>query len=408
VLKVLERARRGMDCIMVSPDWPHFLKSLWPTFREWCPWDLVVPKHQKYRLEENLPGRSGTLVFQNKAQIHYGGIHDATSWFGGNVSFCLFDEASRSNDDAAMKSLISRARILGPRGEPPQVSCTTTPDMNWLYTYFGGVEVRDTSMVDDDDPYRAFKENSLVVVLKTMENLDNLDPDYVERHRRTLTEDEFALFMEAQWIAIADAEKFVRLVWWDNCKMDLPTLTGRETMVLGVDAAKGSEQSIADCFSVVGVTRQPGNVRDVAVRYAGIWQAPRGKLLEFAEIEKEIRRLCREFAVVEIAYDPYQLHDMMSRLQGEGIVYTREFNQNAPRLIADKQLQDLIISKRLAHDGNPLLRSHIDNANVRKVRDEQHDVKLRLVKRAPSLKIDSAVALSMACNRALFYNPIYA
>jgi len=398
----LERLRRGMNCIAVSPDLQHFKKSFWPVFREWCPWSQVVPKHQRYSNKEWEPSSAFQIVFNNRASVYMGGIRDATSWFGGNVSFVLFDEGSRYPDDSAFTSLLGRCRIEGPNGEPPQIAITTTPEMNWLHERFGGVEGRELVDVADDDPFLDFKRaDALVVRLRTEENLANLDPDYVESQRRALSPAEFALFMEAKWVRVDSAEKFVNIVWWDACREQMPELGRSEPMVLAVDASKGGATSLPDTFAVVGVTKHPGRAGDLAMRYCGIWEPNPGELMDYAPIEEELRRLCGEYSTVEIAYDPYQLHDMMMRFRREGIAHVREFGQAGPRLRADKALQDLIVGKRIAHDGNPLMRRHIDNANVQK---HGRGEGIRLIKRSASAKIDAAVALSMAADRAAYYN----
>jgi phage terminase large subunit-like protein len=91
---------------------------------------------------------------------------------------------------------------------------------------------------------------------------------------------------------------------------------------------------------------------------------------------------------------------MSTRLQNAQISAVKPFGQQGARLQSDKQLQQLIMSRRIAHDGNPLLRQHIDNANVKK----QGQDGIRLVKRSTSQKIDAAVSLSMAASRVLYYN----
>jgi phage terminase large subunit-like protein len=95
--------------------------------------------------------------------------------------------------------------------------------------------------------------------------------------------------------------------------------------------------------------------------------------------------------VVVVVYDPYQLHDLSTRLKKEGVAHFQEFVQGKPRLLSDRGLLDLILSKRIIHDGNVQLRAHIDNANIKKSGEG-----MRIVKRATSLKVDAAVALSMA------------
>jgi len=395
VVKLLDRVRRGMDCIMVSPDWPHFKKSFWPTFREWCPWDMVVEKFQKYQHKENMPGGAGTIVFKNRAQVHYGGIKDATSWFGGNVHYAAFDESSRYPDASAFKSLVSRTRLVGPNGEPPQVGIATTPEMNWLYDYFGPAPTDGRP-----DPFESFKRDSFVVTIETADNIENLSPTYIDDLRATLTPEEVELYLQAMWVRVATATKFVNLVWWDACMEQLPALTRSEPMILGLDAAKGGDTQTADCFAVVGVTRHPHRTTDLAVRYCGIWKPPPGQLLDYGPIDAEVRRLCRDFAVVELAYDPTQLHYFCQNLKKEGIAHAREFLQGSPRLKADKGLQDLIIAKRISHDGNPLLREHIDNADIKLAGQDG----IRIIKRAEGLKVDASVALAMAADRAMYYN----
>ena len=224
---------------------------------------------------------------------------------------------------------------------------------------------------------------------------------YYAEEEATLLPTEFRRIHKNEWIG--STSKFVEKVWWQQCYEPLPLLTSHEPAVLSTDAAKGGESTQpADCFAVVLVTRHPGRPDAIAVRYCGVWQAEKGQLLDYAPIELEITRLIRTFSIIEWCYDPYQLHDMAQRLRRQEAVNAKEFSQTALRLKADKQLRDVIINHRIAHDGNPILSEHIDNANVVNHGEEG----IRLVKRQPHLKIDSAVALSMACARILYYNPI--
>jgi hypothetical protein len=377
---------------MVSPELEHFKTSLWPVFREWCPWGEVVESQRRRQAEEWEPTKTFSMVFTNGAILYCGGIKDATRWFGGNVNFCYFDESARYQDASALKTLIGRARVEGPGGEAPQVFLTTTPAKNWLYDYFGDEQ--------ENDPFAAFKRESRVFTVKTSDNT-HLTSGYEESQRLALTSSEARQYLEAEWEDVSDIEKFVNIIWWDNNKEQLPGLTRSEPMVLALDAATGGESStLADCFAVVGVTRHPERKQDVAVRYCGIWQAQPGQLLDYEPIKAEIRRLCREFSVIEVTYDPTQLHDMTQTMQREGLALFKRFNQGQERLVSDKDLQNLIAGRRVAHDGNPLLRQHIDNAYVKKYGADG----LRIVKRTASLKIDAAVALAMCCARVLYYN----
>lgn len=203
------------------------------------------------------------------------------------------------------------------------------------------------------------------------------------------TPSEFRRIHNNEWVTSENV--FVPSEWWDACRGDVPTLDKRTPMVLAMDAGVTS-----DCFALVGVSRLGDTV---AVRYAQAWK-PNGGKLDFALPEAEVRRLCREYNILCVAYDPYQLHDMATRLGGEGVAWMYEFKQGEARLKADKLLYDMIRERRIVHNGDATLTEHVKNANAK----TEGDNRLRIVKRAEHLKIDLAVALSMATERATALN----
>lgn len=391
IIKTLNRLKRGMAGIMVSPDLPHFKKSLWPEFRAWCPKEVVIPS-QRYRLNrEWQPHEAFELNFINGASLMCGGIENPGSWEGPNRHFAHLDEGRHAKSQA-LTVLDGRIRLDGPNGEPPQGWITTTPKKNWLYDYFGPIQV--------NDKFAKFKQSSLVITLPVELNRDNLAADYIENRRTLLTEAEARVLMSAEWEDESDTEKFVNIFWWDACTEVLPPLNRSETCVLALDAAIGSETTsmLADCFAAILVSRHPTRQDTTAVRYCGIWQAEVGKYLDFEPIKREIYRLKEEYSIIEYPYDITQLHDMMVQLRKDG-GNAKVFSQQQPRLVADKDLQMAIMERRIAHDGNPLLRQHIDNADIKKLSEG-----IRIVKRSQSLKVDAAVSLSMARARLNYYN----
>jgi hypothetical protein len=402
IVKVLDRLRRGCNGVMVSPDLEHFKKSLWPEFRRWCPWQCVIPRHQYRQVEGWEPSKTFLLVFKNEvggySELLCGGAKESEigAWEGPNVNFVHFDEARRHKEGVALKTFDGRIRIPGPAGEPPQMFFTTTPRKHWLYDYFGPLKEHDT-LAD-------FKANSFVATVLTEENAENLEPGFVDLRRMSLNENEARILLQAEWEDESDTEKFVNIIWWDNCKEELPPLRRDEPIVIALDANKGSTTVgyVADAFSMVAVSRHPARLQDVATRYCGIWQPQPGQLMDYQPIEQELIRLCQSYSVVEVCYDPTQLHKLATDMKRDGIAHFREFSQQLDRLKADKQLQTMIISRQIAHDGNPLLRQHIDNANAKKYSDGS----IRIVKRSDSLKVDAAVALSMATARILHYNVV--
>lgn len=193
------------------------------------------------------------------------------------------------------------------------------------------------------------------------------------------------------------SERFISdMMLWDRLDDPrLPRATVHEPMVLALDAGVSG-----DLFAAVGVTRHPNPRRRdtaIAVRLAIAWTPQRGQKLNFIDILNELKELIKSYDIIELVYDPYQLHLMSALINFDLGVPIHELNQGKPRIIADKGLLDLILSANLAYNGLPKLREHIDNAN----RQTTEDKRLRIIKRNPKKKIDLVVALSMASYRCL-------
>ncbi|MBD3321885.1 MAG: hypothetical protein GF350_12385 [Chitinivibrionales bacterium] len=433
IIKTLERLRRGMSGILVSPTLPHFTVSLWPEFRRWCPWDQAMPKHQKYQKPTWEPYKSQFQInFTNGAVLYCGGIDNPTSWEGPNVNFACFDEARRKDKPDALKVLDGRVRIPGPQQEPPQIWIATTPRKNWLYQYFGPLhcvcqechteydwnpdgttptcpDCNSTSYTTED-PKAAFKLDALVIRMFTEDNEPNLEQGFSARRAQTLTPIEQRVYLEGAWEDAESAQPFLpNPQLWDNCQEKLPPLTPKEPLVVALDSAKGRTTEYSDCVALVGVTRHPDRDRheDIAVRLIYKWQSAPGQQIDLQGtkgnpgLEPTLRDLCSKYNVIIVPYDPYQLNDMAVRLKRERVAWMFEFSQGARRSKADTDLLQLIVENRVVHSGNADLRSHITNAD-RKTSSEGS--KLRIVKREESLKVDLAVALSMACHECLRLN----
>lgn len=402
IMRDLERVKFGASGIMISPDLEHFKKSLWPEFRRWVPWDFVVPNQRRREDPAWEISRPFQMNFTTGAVIYCGGIQesDVMKWEGPNVNWAHFDEGRRHDSPAALKTIDGRVRI--PHGSlKPQIWITTTPRKHWLFEYFGPWEKK-----DEPDPLAAFKRDALVITLLTEDNEENLEKDFARKRRQTLTEREARVLLQAEWEDLEEATRFLEsMTWWDALEEDLPALGEREPLVIALDAAVSG-----DTFGMIGVTRHPDPARrvdSVAVRYVRSWKAEPGKKIDYQGTEdnpgpeRELRRLIGRFNVVIVVYDPYQLHDMATRLSRERLAWFEDFGQNVPRLKADKALLDMILARRLAHDGNRDLRNHVDNADKKTDKDHKQ---LRIVKRSDALPVDLTVCLSMGSERCLYLN----
>lgn len=272
---------------------------------------------------------------------------------------------------------------------------------HWLYVMFGP-----WTKEGETDPYVDFKLESSDTILRLEDNAPNLAEGFVEQRRQSLTAKEARVLADAEWEDDEDTKRFLdSMLWWDACQEALPPLSVREPLILGVDAAVGRKNQMSDCFGIVGVTRHPVDRKRVATRFVQKWQVRPGEKIDYTGTEIDpgprlvLKRLCREYNVKCVAYDEYQLVDMMQQVEREERVWCDPFGQTGDRLLADKQLLDVIVGKRYAHDGNPELRQHIDNAD-RKV--DEDGSRFRIVKGRG--KIDLAVCDSMAVARCLELN----
>jgi len=224
--------------------------------------------------------------------------------------------------------------------------------------------------------------------------------DWTDQGRRSisrlqgLTGARYARLYQGEWVADDGDDAFLpSIAMWDACVQDVPPLDLHTPVVIALDGAVSG-----DTFAAVVVGRHPVNAETIVVHDVRVW-SPDGAL-DYADIEHSIRQLIDAYNVVQIAYDPYQLHYLAQRLSD--VVWCKAFLQTNDRLASDAQLRALIVQRRIVHDGtHTILRQHLGNADA-KVDESGH--KLRIVKRTASGKIDAAVALSMAAYRALELN----
>lgn len=121
-----------------------------------------------------------------------------------------------------------------------------------------------------------------------------------------------------------------------------------------------------------------------------------GNVTDYRTVEMHLRGLCEDYHVREIAFDPAYAQAIMAPLQEDGfpVVAMRQgWMTMAP---AVKELERVIIGRKLGHGGNPVLRWNFDNVAV-----ETDRAGNRMMTKAKSRdRIDGAVATAMAIARA--------
>lgn len=215
--------------------------------------------------------------------------------------------------------------------------------------------------------------------------------EYYRAQAATLPEAEFRRIHLNEWVS--EKRRGLEMQWFEQCVGEVK-YDSYVPCVIGVDAGV-----VRSSFAAVVATIVDG---EVVVVDAMEW-VPKGVPLDYLAIKQEIVRLCERYAVVEIAYDPYQLHQMMSELSRAYVAYARPYPQQL-RGRADVGLISLFQSRRvkISQKCADILRTHyrfteFDEGRKRFVLSDAASP-------GEDPRNDAMVALSMAADRLLYYS----
>lgn len=216
-----------------------------------------------------------------------------------------------------------------------------------------------------------------------------------------------------QWTE--QAARWIQMAAWDACldrDLTRASLRGRRCFV-GLDLSSTKDLTALvsifpdeDGFDVVAQFFVPkDNIQERArrdrvpyeqwVRDGYLIPTP-GNVVDYEHIRQVLKDLAAEFDVRELAYDPWNARDLVTRLAEQDGFTCVEMRQGFASLSAPtKSLEKAILSKRLRHDGHPVLRWNISNISVES--DPAGNVKLS--KKVSTERIDGASALVNAIDR---------
>ena len=122
-----------------------------------------------------------------------------------------------------------------------------------------------------------------------------------------------------------------------------------------------------------------------------------GNVIDYRFIEKTIKDIASRYVVKEIAYDRYNATEIILNLQDDGlnmIPFGQGYKDMSP---PTKEIMTAVLSQKIIHNNNPVLRWNYDNVVVKK--DPAGNIKPD--KEKSTEKIDGAVASIMAFGRAV-------
>lgn len=127
----------------------------------------------------------------------------------------------------------------------------------------------------------------------------------------------------------------------------------------------------------------------------GFLHTTEGNVVHYGYIEKFIETMGEQYNIREIAFDRWGAVQMVQNLEGMGftvVPFGQGFKDMSP---PTKELMKLVLEKRIAHGGHPVLRWMMDNIYIRT--DPAGNIKAD--KEKSTEKIDGAIAAIMALDR---------
>ena len=219
-----------------------------------------------------------------------------------------------------------------------------------------------------------------------------------------------------QWVK--QEKRWMPMRKWDDCKtdfdveklkgrtcyggLDLSSTTDITAFVLVFPPTSDDEKYFVLPYFWIPEENMKARVARDHVPYdvwnkQGFIQTTEGNVIHYGFIESFIDALGKEFNIKEIAFDRWGAIQMSQNLDNLGftvVPFGQGFASMSP---PTKELMNLVLSKRLAHSGHPVLRWMMDNIAIRT--DPAGNIKMDKSKSVE--KIDGAVALVMALDRAI-------
>ena len=219
-----------------------------------------------------------------------------------------------------------------------------------------------------------------------------------------------------QWVK--QAVRWMPMDKWDACAFPVneDELKGRKCYA-GLDLSSTTDITALvlvfpplgenDTYKVLPYFWLPEETLDLRVKkdhvLYDVWErqgfinTTEGNVVHYAEIEKFIEELGKKYNIQQIAFDRWGATQMAQNLDDLGftvVPFGQGFKDMSP---PTKELYKLILERKIAHSGHPVLRWMADNIFIRQ--DPAGNIKVD--KEKSTEKIDGIVALIMGLDRAI-------
>ena len=240
--------------------------------------------------------------------------------------------------------------------------------------------------------------------------------EFEDAKQNTTQENRFRRLNLNQWVK--QTTRWMPMELWDECnfEFDVKSLAGRECYG-GLDLSSTRDMTAfvlcfppedeEDKYILLPFFWIPGDAMERRIRVdhvpydqwagRGFLETTEGAVIHYGFVQKKIEALGEIYDIREIAYDRYGASLLRQNLEGAGFTMA-QFGQGFVSMSPpSKELMRLVLDKRIAHGGNPILRWNMDNIVIKE--DEAGNIKPD--KKRATEKIDGAVAAIMSLDRAI-------
>lgn len=128
----------------------------------------------------------------------------------------------------------------------------------------------------------------------------------------------------------------------------------------------------------------------------GYLVATPGNIVDYEYVRQTLKDWSAEFAIKTVVFDPWNATDLITRLEKQDGFTCVQMRQGFASLSAPtKSLEKAILSRKLRHDGHPVLRWCVSNVSV----ETDAAGNLKISKKVSTERIDGVAALVMALDQ---------
>ncbi len=246
--------------------------------------------------------------------------------------------------------------------------------------------------------------------------IDKLREAFESARQNPVEENSFRQLRLSQWIK--QAVRWMPMEKWDACAfpIDAESLRGRPcyggldlsstqdltalVLVFPPEEDDGKYSILPFCWvpeETIDIRSRKDNVNYDLWKRQGHILSTEGNVVDYDCIKQFILDLRERYDIREIAYDRWNAQMLVQHLNDEGLAMV-PFGQGFVSMSnPTKDLMRLTLEQKLAHGGHPVLRWCMDNIVIQT--DAAGNIKISKAKATE--KVDAAVALVMALDRAL-------